>query len=348
MTFPKHLLISVAVSIVLCSSNWSAGQEQGGTISGQIVDSESGDGVPYVNVFLSNTTLGAASDQHGHFVIHHIPQGVYDLVFDCIGYKTQSMEVRMLQSQSLRYKIKLQPRIYNTENILVIAEKPEQWLHNLDIFIREFIGSGIHAAKCSILNPEVLNLDQDPDTGTMFAHTDSILRIRNDALGYQIDVRLVQFTFNFKNNICRYEIYPRFFEQIPGSEAQKNIWEDNRRQSFTGSLKHFLYLFVRKRYFPLYKIYILIGNREKSRVSSDILHMEHIPNSSLMRISFPDLLGFDYYSFGIPQLSSQLRLDRGYAYIDTLGNIYGPITKRGDWSKERVADLLPYDYKWER
>lgn len=337
--------ISKVIYLILCSLSLFAGNEQGSTISGLIIDSESGSALSDVNVFLANTTIGAASDQQGEFIITHVPQGIYDLIIDCVGYQTKSIQISNLQPQSLRFTIELKPRVYNAEKIQVVGEKPEQWLKNLDLFRHEFIGRGYHANGCVILNPEVLNLSMDTETGTLTAFTDSLLKIRNDALGYRIDIKLVQFECNFKNNFCRYEIYPRFYEIDPSSEDQISRWQDNRQQSFIGSLKHFLFLFVKGQYFPLYKLYINIGNTEKFRVSGDIFHPEILPNSSLIRISFPDFLGFDYYTFGVAQKSSRLRLDQGYAYIDTLGNIYGPITKRGAWSEERIADLLPYNYK---
>jgi len=339
--------LKIVIYMILFSLSLFAGNEQGSTISGLIVDSESGSVLSDVNVFLANTTIGAASDQQGKFIISHIPQGIYDLIFDCVGYETKTMQIIILQPQSLRFTTRLRPQIYNADKIQVIGEKPEQWLKNLERFRSEFIGHGLNANECVILNPEVLDLHLDKETAVLTAFTDSLLKIRNDALGYRIDVKLVQFECNFTNNFCRYELYPRFYELDPAGEGQKSLWQDNRQRSFIGSLKHFLFLFVNDRYFPLYKLYIIIGNSEKFQVSGDFLHFEMIPNSSLKRISFPNFLGFDYHTYGVVQKSSKLRLDQGYAYIDTLGNIYGPITKRGAWSEERIADLLPYNYKPE-
>jgi len=325
--------------------NLAANNQLKSTISGIILDKDSRLPVSEVNVFLANTTIGDASDNMGEFKIENVPEGFYDLIFDRVGYKTKSIQVKIIQPQLFSYSIELDPKIYSTEIIQIIGDQPEHWLEQLEIFTREFIGYGRNAKECAILNTEVLEFRNDSITRNLIASSDSILKIRNNALGYQIDVRLVQFEYDSKNNSCIYEIYPRFREILPDNSEQLSQWIDNRQKIFRGSLRHFLYLLNRDAFFPIYKLYILNSIREKVNVTRDILNCENVPYSSLIKISFYNFVGIDYYYFNAPQESRMLRLNQGYAFIDTLGNIYGQITKQGAWSKERLADLLPYDYK---
>ena len=314
------------------------------TISGIILDKDTRLPLSDVNIFLAHTTIGAASDHIGKFRIESAPEGIYDLIFDCMGYETKSIKIQIIQSQALSFTVELKPKIYSTDQIQIIAEKPKEWLKRLEIFIREFIGQSRNARECVVLNSEVLKFQIDSVTNKFLAFSDSILRIRNNALGYHINVKLVQFEYSYKDATCLYEMYPIFRELKSDDEKQLSRWIENRQKSFKGSLRHFISLFTQDQYFPIFKLYTKKATGDKFYVSVDNLKCEQIENSSLLKISFDYFLGIDYYRFGYPEMSSMLRLDQGYAYIDSLGNIYGPITKRGAWSEERLADLLPYDY----
>ena len=56
------------------------------SINGFIRDDASGEPISYANVFLSNSSLGAATNSDGYFVISEIPLGLYELNATMIGY----------------------------------------------------------------------------------------------------------------------------------------------------------------------------------------------------------------------------------------------------------------------
>lgn len=66
---------------------------QDGTIRGQVVEHQSGEGLPGVNVGLQGSSLGATTDRQGAYVISNVPPGTYTLVASFIGYATQQREV---------------------------------------------------------------------------------------------------------------------------------------------------------------------------------------------------------------------------------------------------------------
>lgn len=131
---------------------------------------------------------------------------------------------------------------------------------------------------------------------------------------------------------------------IPQDKEQLSEWIEERQKTFQGSLRHVLYLLTHDVCTQIFRLFVIGGIGDKIHVTRDILDCREVANSSLLRISFSHFVGFDYFHYSGALETRMLRLDQGYAYIDTLGNIYGPITKRGIWSKERLADLLPYDY----
>ncbi|OQX96371.1 hypothetical protein B6I21_01195 [candidate division KSB1 bacterium 4572_119] len=63
-----------------------------GKIAGYVKDAETGDGLPGANVFIEGTSLGAAADLEGHFIILNIPPGIYTLKCSMMGYQSQKVE----------------------------------------------------------------------------------------------------------------------------------------------------------------------------------------------------------------------------------------------------------------
>ena len=57
-----------------------------GKVAGKIVDAETGEGVPGVNVILVGTTMGAATNLDGEYTILNVPPGTYELKASAIGY----------------------------------------------------------------------------------------------------------------------------------------------------------------------------------------------------------------------------------------------------------------------
>ena len=56
------------------------------SINGFVREESSGEPISYANIFLENTSLGAATNRDGYFVISDIPLGSYTLNASMIGY----------------------------------------------------------------------------------------------------------------------------------------------------------------------------------------------------------------------------------------------------------------------
>jgi hypothetical protein len=339
-----NLIICVIVLLNDGSLSLLATNRDKSIISGIIIDAESGLTLSDVNVFLANTTIGAASDAKGKFRIIHVPDGIHDLIFDRVGYGTKAMKLSILEPESLYYRIELDPLIYDADKIQIFGDEPRQWKKKLKVFTREFIGLTDNARWCKIINPEVLNLRNDLQANKLIATTDSTLIVLNSALGYLIQIKMVEFTYDYSDASCRYEVYPRFVELIPADQGEMNQWRDNRLKSYQGSLRHFLALLIRDDYFPVFKIFISTYPEDRINIKRAFFNFERALNSNLERISFNDFVVINYYSFGSRVASSMLRLDQGFGLTDSLGNIYGHITKLGSWGEDRLAESLPQDY----
>ena len=63
-----------------------------GKLTGKIIDSNSKEPLPFVNVILMGTNLGAATDLDGRYTILNIPPGNYSVKAQSIGYQSVIVE----------------------------------------------------------------------------------------------------------------------------------------------------------------------------------------------------------------------------------------------------------------
>ncbi|WP_375253532.1 TonB-dependent receptor, partial [Dokdonia donghaensis] len=70
-------LLMLLFSLLMCAQT---------TITGRVSDSNGP--LPFVNVYLANTTLGASSDNDGSFEILNVPDGTYTLIASFTGYES--------------------------------------------------------------------------------------------------------------------------------------------------------------------------------------------------------------------------------------------------------------------
>ena len=318
-------------------------------IKGTVTDLSTGQPVQLVNVYLSGSTFGASTSQTGNYFIENIPGGTYQLIFQHIGYELKIYPVQIEADRSYEINMRLQPRIYEGESIQVITAKPEEWLEQLEFFKKQFIGESYNAKRCEIINPEVLNFELDPEYGEFTAHTDSVVRIVNYSLGYQI--YLVLGDFLCKNEqLSHYLIYPKFESLKPADEEQMEEWIENRRKTYKGSFKHFLSALARgklaEEYFQIVKSDEIVPLIHGFGESVDGKGLDIIDMGPLYKKFYIDDYLKIWYSPKELFPPSIIKFELNYIMIDTLGNVLTPwsVKHSGAWFKKRVADTLPMEY----
>ena len=93
------------------------------SINGFIRDDATGEPISYANVFLSNSSLGAATNSDGYFVISEIPFGFYELNATMIGYAVFKKKVDLSLGESIRLEIRLKEEAIKGTEVLVTAER---------------------------------------------------------------------------------------------------------------------------------------------------------------------------------------------------------------------------------
>lgn len=88
MLSPKYFdMRKVLILLVLLQSFTGVSQNEGG-ISGKVIDSKTREVLPFVNVLVYGTKIGAVSNEKGEFVLNNVPLGYNKIQASFVGYKT--------------------------------------------------------------------------------------------------------------------------------------------------------------------------------------------------------------------------------------------------------------------
>jgi len=343
----KHSTIYIPLIVLLLAAA-SVAQAPSNAVHGTIRDADSGEPLPYTNVFLANTTIGVASALDGSFNLTGIPAGTYQLIVNRVGYKLVNQEVIFTRGTNLVLQFKLEPQLINGGEVQVIASEPREWKEQLKLFTSWFIGETENASRCTILNPEVLQFQVDRKTHELLATSDSTVRIQNRSLGYQLSVVFDKFRWSERGGF--YSVFPHFSELPASDEAERKRWEQRRRDTYLGSFQHFIIsLALRQAEDEGFMMQLKSIDAPESStgrlVTSDQLVFDLADsNSDMKKLQFP---GYLYISYQGRQPGSYLQLEPTFVLIDPTGYIYPPLALKrfGVWAKLRIADTLPLNYK---
>ena len=97
-----------------------------GVLAGRVLDAETGESLPGVNVIVVGTSRGAATDLDGRFDIPDLRAGEYSVRVSYIGFETKLFtEIIIVDGETTELDIELGVAVLSTEDeIVVIGEKP--------------------------------------------------------------------------------------------------------------------------------------------------------------------------------------------------------------------------------
>ncbi len=123
----RNLLVSVGVILLVLSTSLTpswAGTT--GKIVGTVKDATTGESLPGANVTIVGTTMGAATNPNGYYVIINIPVGAYSVKATMMGYEgVTTTGVRSIQDLTTTVDFRLKPMVIQIgEGVTVVAERP--------------------------------------------------------------------------------------------------------------------------------------------------------------------------------------------------------------------------------
>ena len=331
---------------VLCFSDL-IGQK---LIFGQVLDGGSLEPLPYVNVYINNSTIGTASNERGEFSLK-IPNGRHELVFSLIGYNSHKLPISVANKDSARMDIKLIPSRKQLETVQVQGSVDKEWERSIKQFNKIFLGRS--GSDCVIKNAWCVDLESLKMDGkkVLIARASQPLDIENLFLGYQIRYELQNFAVTEENERFSGNVF--FVELQPKNVNQAETWRKNRENSYKGSLRHLFSAMLTGQVsndgFDLYKCQLTSDNKVQDIAWFNPVSIRIDSLKDRLRIWLPKAVQVSYvnHSLSGSRLVGTLFQGEGYVDVDNQGMLLDPLAVviTGYLGNFRVANQLPHNYQ---
>jgi iron complex outermembrane receptor protein len=120
MKFRKSAII---ISMILLLSSFLFGQEG---IKGTVISSADGKPLPGAHIVVAETGQGTVTGQEGNFILKVPVAGKFRVKASYLGFITQEKTVRIAAGQTISVGFVLKPFIYETAEVEIIDNRPEQ------------------------------------------------------------------------------------------------------------------------------------------------------------------------------------------------------------------------------
>lgn len=369
----RHPLLFLSLFFLFA---YQARSQENFIITGTVKDAETGETLPFANVFFAETTYGVNTDTEGNFRLVVPQAGTYDLIVRFVGYETYGLNMRLEEEKEIRLDVNLRPEQVNLGSFTLTAKKDEEWQRYLKEFKELFLGYSKNASQCKILNEDVLNFYFDRKENTLYAFAKEAIQVENKALGYKIDYHLEEFRIEYSKGLNTYYGFTVFTE-MEGSKRREQRWEENRQIAYEGSLQHFFStVFEGKLEEEGYIVQLAqdvegfgrVLNPQKVNLKDWLDEGEttlsrRLPFDNYLYVTYtkekesPEFVqnfkpGGRLNSVSASDLGQQvswISLVEGKNSIEFEGNgyVYDPISfySAGYWGFEKVADMVPLNYK---
>ena len=118
----KRFAMLSTAAVCLFASHLTLYASPSSNIQGTVKDSQTGEPLPSANIVLVGTSLGAASDALGRYVIRNVPPGAYVVRASYIGYLSKEMPVTVMDEPTVNTDFALAPVTLEGEEVVVTAQ----------------------------------------------------------------------------------------------------------------------------------------------------------------------------------------------------------------------------------
>lgn len=118
-----YLTLLLAFTFFRCISN--------NTLSGHVYSFENKKPLPFANIILQGTTIGAATDINGKFIIKNIKEGVYTVIVSYSGYLSEELQIEI--NKDIEIDFNLKETSYDINTVVVTGTRTEKSLKDVPI-----------------------------------------------------------------------------------------------------------------------------------------------------------------------------------------------------------------------
>lgn len=336
------------------------------SISGKVVNDETGQPIAGASVYFNNTSIGTSSNSAGAFSFHGIDLLNTDLIVSCVGYDILVFKFNSATANGRHFVFRLRMKEEQLKEVLVLSDvQKRKWL---DIFKRNFLGITEEATRSKILNEGDIYFTRGADKNTFNAYSDTPLVIMNRMLGYKVNFQLIEFSFNEYSGHTYFYGFTRYEEL-----GDKKRWNRNRRKAYLGSTLHFFRALLkdklREEGYDIYQVKNVEMKGSDSPMSMAVsttaagIVSADSARAGYFRVTVDGKLMVQYRkdpstkTFLRTKVMLEGNMPTGFRSfiapvqnsftLDANGVLDDPLSVEfsGYWVYERAANLLPYNYQ---
>jgi hypothetical protein len=330
MLFMKYLSI-LCILLSICSPGFSQ------YLRGRVLDSETKKAIELANVFINSTTIGALTDKDGSFTLNLSGAENLPIAVTAIGYHSLLLTDYTTDKP---YQILLNTKTYELGEVVVKAKRTfkerAERSGNLAIFRKEFLGQSANALRSKIINENDIIFQNVEGKDMIKAWSPRPLIIKNDALGYEITYYLDTFEYSpFDASVRIFGNY--IFRDVATEGSAREKAENRRRLTYLGSTMHFFRC--------LWNNNLDSAGYTIKDNGNNVLHSYTVSGKEYSGGRYITTKG-DINIYYLSKMNgTTFALLRDSAFYDKSG-YFDPvaINWNGVMAKQRVADLLPFDY----
>jgi hypothetical protein len=322
------------ILLLLLISVFQYGHTQ--VVTGIVLDKSDNNKIKFASIYINGTNTGTNSDQNGQFELDITKYSSLPLTISALGYYTVTLTD---YSTEKPIEVYLSQKMFELNEVVVVAKSTaKERKANLKLFRDQFLGAGYNGQNCVIKNEGDITFKNGISGDTLKAFASKPIIIVNNALGYKITYYLDEFEYSRKNKSFLYKGSAFFTEDMSDALTKKGFFEKRRKNAYLGSRSHFFS-----------SLWTNSLNSNGFIVRNSIEEIIDYKDIVIVRAGFTKYLSYKgnlyiYYLSKSPNSYIEPLKDQVFFYSNGYFDGSG-VNVTGLMAKQRIGDLLPYDYK---
>ena len=119
----KYILLAFMLTLCLCIMAQT--NKTDANVFGHVIDKQSGEHLPYINIMVKGTSIGTATDASGHFHLNNLPIGKLTIVAQSIGYMPEEKTIETASGKIIELNFEIEEDAIMLNDVVVSANKNE-------------------------------------------------------------------------------------------------------------------------------------------------------------------------------------------------------------------------------
>jgi outer membrane receptor for ferrienterochelin and colicins len=115
----------VLIILLFCSIAGFAQKKTDANINGHVININSQEHIPFINVSIKGTTIGTATDATGHYFLKNLPIGKFSIIVSGVGFKPKEQEITLVANKTIEVNFEIEEDQIMLESVVVSANRNE-------------------------------------------------------------------------------------------------------------------------------------------------------------------------------------------------------------------------------